>query len=192
MSSEGPVSEAQGESGRSVPGEWDQVASLMGDFIEYWGFKNVHGRIWTHLYLSNEPLDALEIRQRLKISKALVSLSVHDLMHYNVIKEVGKSSRGTILYSANPNLCEAVFNVLESREHRLIARIQAACQLLQQKSQSEIKGISQERLQSLVSLVDYAKVSLGLFLGSKSVSENSLCQLLGMNGSEPIESVRRL
>ncbi len=169
-------------SGSAILPEWDQLASLVGDFIQYWGFKNVHGRIWTHLYLSKTPLDALEIRKRLKISKALVSLSVHDLMHYNVIKEVGKSPRGTILYTANSDLHEAIFNVLRTREERMVARIQGACRLLQAVPDTDRSavGIDADRLNMMSEIITSAKDSLDLFLNGQGLTEMSLCHLLSV------------
>lgn len=106
-----------------VPPEMEDVASQIGEFIEYWGFKNVHGRIWTHLFLAETPLDASDIVERLCISKALVSMSISDLLEYEVIQFAGKSERSTVLYKANPNVTSVIVNVLRKRERRMLSRI---------------------------------------------------------------------
>jgi two-component system phosphate regulon sensor histidine kinase PhoR len=40
------------------------LSEQIGDFIQYWGFKKIHGMIWTHLYLSSTPLSAHELIQK--------------------------------------------------------------------------------------------------------------------------------
>lgn len=149
------------------PEVWD-LAEQIGDFIQYWGFKKVHGRIWAHLYVSKVPLDALEIRQRLNISKALVSLTVRDLIHYSVIREAGRSDRGTILYEANVDVREAIFNVLRSREKKMLSRISAAYQLVQQlpPRDREQMSLCETKLEKLGELVQGASSALEAFLGS--------------------------
>lgn len=110
--------------------ELDDVVTQIGDFIEYWGFKNVHGRIWAHLFLAGCPLDSTDLITRLGISKALVSMSISELMEYDVIRAAGKSERGTIVYDCNPDLPSVIANVLRKRERRLLARLSAATRTL--------------------------------------------------------------
>ncbi|MGA3762246.1 ArsR family transcriptional regulator, partial [Bacillus velezensis] len=84
--------------------ELEDFAEQIGQFIEYWGFKRVHGRLWVHLMLSEAPLDASQLIRRLRVSKALVSMSLGDLLEYDVIEEAGKSARGTQLYRAREDV----------------------------------------------------------------------------------------
>ena len=90
------------------PSELDALAEQVGEFIQYWGFKKVHGRIWTHLWLSDHPLDAGDLGKRLQISKALVSMSIADLLEYDVIQEVGRGEQGTTLYRSNPDQTQVI------------------------------------------------------------------------------------
>ena len=106
--------------------ELQDLAEQVGEFIEYWGFKRVHGRLWTHLYLSAHPMDAAAFMERLGISKALVSMTLSDLLEYEVILRAGKSPRGTELFVANPDTTTVILNVLRSREKRMLGRIEAA------------------------------------------------------------------
>ena len=68
------------------PPELDQVCLMIGRFIEYWGFKDIEGRIWAHILLSNRPLCAKDLIDRLDISKGLVSMSLSRLMEYEVVR----------------------------------------------------------------------------------------------------------
>lgn len=112
--------------------ELEYLAQLVGEFIEYWGFKKIHGEIWLHLYLSESPLDAADLMRKLSISKALVSISIKSLLDYQVIQQEGLSSSGTKTYSANPDLQSVVTCVLRQREKVMMGKIQAAFTQLKQ------------------------------------------------------------
>lgn len=163
--------------------ELKEFADTIGDFIQYWGFKKVHGRIWAHLFTSSMPLDALEIRQRLNISKALVSLSVRDLIHYAVIRECGKSERGTILYEANPNVKEAICNVLKSRERKMVSQILSAhkgvCSLPDAKK-AEL-NVHHERLNSLGELIAGVTVALEGLLACENLDAGAWKNFMGVS-----------
>ena len=139
-----------------VQPELEDVVAQIGEFIEYWGFKNVHGRIWAHVYLAAEPLDAGDLIERLQISKALVSMSISDLMEYDVIQVAGKGARGTTTYISNPNVTSVVIGVLRKRERRLLSRIGAATKVLKdfkQKPNAKEPVLSPERVTSLNEMV---------------------------------------
>ncbi len=140
--------------------ELEDVVAQIGEFIEYWGFKNVHGRIWAHLYLASEPLDAGDLIDRLQISKALVSMSISDLMAYDVVQVAGKSSRGTVTYCANPNVTSVVLGVLRKRERRLLSRIAGATKILKdfkRPAAQKEASLSVERVKSLHEMVATAE-----------------------------------
>ena len=104
--------------------ELKETADLIGEFIQYWGFKKVHGRIWAYLFLSETPLNTRQLVQLLKVSNALVCNSVAELQEYGVIFEAGKGRNGVLLYRANPNVGEVISGVLKGREKVLMERIQ--------------------------------------------------------------------
>lgn len=151
--------------------EMEDLAEQIGEFIHYWGFKRVHGRIWTHLYLAKRPLDAADLVRQMKISKALVSISLRELLEYEVIEEVGKSPKGTHLYRTNPDILKVILSVLRQREKRIIARIQAAQSSLERTSAAdrEAHGMSEESLKMLGELISKASIGLESFIAFKSV-----------------------
>lgn len=120
--------------------ELDYLADLVGEFIEYWGFKRIHGRIWLHLYLNESPLDASALMEKLSVSKALISISIKSLLEYEVIQEEGLSSEGTRLYSANLNLQDVITHVLRQREKVMMGKIQAAFTQLKCMPKEEMKS----------------------------------------------------
>lgn len=146
--------------------ELEELAMEIGKFIRYWGFKKIHGRIWTHLYLSDKPLDAGTLMSRLKVSKALMSLSLNDLLKYRVILDAGKSARGTHTYVANPQVLEVILNVLHRREKKMLAHIEMAHRMLKSttspsKTQADI---NEGRLENLGAMIHEAQNTLNSIL----------------------------
>jgi DNA-binding transcriptional regulator GbsR (MarR family) len=142
----------------------DELAHQVGEFIAYWGFKRVHGRLWTHLYLSAHPMDAAQFIQRLGISKALVSMTLADLLKHGVIRPAGKSPRGTDLFEANPDTTQVILNVLRSREKPMLEKIQSAYQGL-----SQVPELSPDRQKSLGILIQSAQDALESILKLSTV-----------------------
>lgn len=151
--------------------EMNELAEQIGEFIHYWGFKRVHGRIWTHLFLAQKPLDAADLVRQMKISKALVSISIRELLEYEVIEEVGKSSRGTHLYRTNPDILKVILSVLRQREKRMLSRMSAAQEALEKVSADEREkhGLSEKHLSQLFGLITRASMGLEGFIAMKSV-----------------------
>lgn len=61
------------------------VADAIGRLIEFWGFRAVLGRIWAILYLSEKPLAAAEICERLSISTGAASMALGELEKWGVV-----------------------------------------------------------------------------------------------------------
>ena len=136
----------------------NSFADEIGGFIEYWGFKKIHGMIWTHLYLSNEPLSALELIAKLKVSKALVSISMKDLIHYRLIIQTPESEdKKNKFYYANPDVFGAIRNVLENREMKMMERIRTELKALKEikkaKPDSTKDIINAEKLENVEEMI---------------------------------------
>ncbi len=106
-----------------APQELRELALQIGQFIQYWGFKKVHGQIWSYIFLAKQPVDATTLVQRLNVSKALVSLAIKDLVKYDVIQVAGKGQRRKILFESNPDLMKVICGVLKQRELKLLQGI---------------------------------------------------------------------
>jgi hypothetical protein len=113
------MNKSRGDTSELSPG-LDQLAFGIGKFIQYWGFKEIHGRIWTLLYLSPEPLSAVDLSRKLRVSKTLLSFSIAELLRYDVIVEAGKGTKRTLFFRANPQITSVIVRVLISREKPLM------------------------------------------------------------------------
>ena len=162
-------------SGQTVlPPELEDLANEIGDFICFWGFKKVHGRLWTHIFLAKDALDAGQLMQRLKVSKALISLSINDLLRYEVILESAKSARGTQTYVANPNVLDVILNVLRRREKKMLARAESSHKMLASLNADGLSGaqISTFRLAAMGSMIQQAQDTFNCLLELSNVDFN--------------------
>jgi DNA-binding transcriptional regulator GbsR (MarR family) len=162
------------DSSKTSP-ELKSLAEEVGQFIHYWGFKKIHGRIWTHIFLANSPPDAAALMRHLNVSKALISLSLSDLLNYNVIHAAGKGENGTMTYVANPAVMEIIMEILRNREKKLILAVQQAhenLQLLESHALNSL-GVNAERLIMLGTMVEFAQKGIDaiLSLGSLDLAD---------------------
>ncbi len=157
------------------PPELEDMAEEVGEFICYWGFKKIHGRIWTHIYLSKTPLDAGQLMVRLKVSKALVSLSLNDLLKYEVIKEGEKSARGTQTYFSNPDVLNVILNVLRHRERKMIAKTEVGHKMLASLKPETLSraNLNTDRITALGVMIEQAQNALVSLLELAPLDLNS-------------------
>ena len=151
----------------SIPLALTALAEQVGNFIEYWGFKKIHGVIWTHLYLSPIPLSAQDLISRLKVSKALVSLSMKDLLHYRLILQTEDSlNKKNKFYTANPEVFGVIRGVLETRERQMLGRIMTEFKNLEEAHElaSNRNMIDSERMNGLGKMVNGANSALENFI----------------------------
>ncbi|MFN7454407.1 MAG: GbsR/MarR family transcriptional regulator [Pseudobdellovibrionaceae bacterium] len=161
------------ESPTRMPKEFEQLAEHVGEFMQYWGFKKIHGQIWMHIYLSEDPIDATTLVKRLKVSKALVSLAVKDLLHYNVILVDCKGNKRTLYLRANPDLMKVITDVMRNRERVMMDNVKKSLSSLKALSKEE-RGrayIHPERLKDLEEMVCSASDALDLMIHSELSKE---------------------
>jgi len=149
-----------------------KLSEEIGEFIEYWGFKKVHGKVWTLIFLSKKPIDANFLISNLKVSKSLVSMTLKDLQHYNVILEVPKDGP-TVCYKPNLKVKDVIFDVLANRESKMLEKIKTACESLNNTAEASGEGtLSQKRMDQMTEMVESTNFYLNTLLSLKD--NNSL------------------
>ncbi|HEY6881403.1 MAG TPA: hypothetical protein VI299_25435, partial [Polyangiales bacterium] len=88
----------------------------VGRLMEFWGFKRHMGRIWTVLYLSDEPLGATELRDKLQLSAGSVSMALNDLLRWGVVKKIWVHGQRRDYFVAESNLWKMISRVFRERE----------------------------------------------------------------------------
>ncbi|MBQ47428.1 MAG: hypothetical protein CMP10_08150 [Zetaproteobacteria bacterium] len=151
------------------------LSDNIGKFIEYWGFKSIHGRLWTLIYLAEEPISTPELVKILSVSKGLVSVGINELLEHGLIRKAEKVSGGGQTFVAEDDIGSVVRKVLRDRELKLLMSTQVKINELKSFSprELEIAGINPERLEQLANLTDTHKNVLQLFVsrGVDSLSQ---------------------
>lgn len=98
----------------------EHVIETIGGLIHFWSFSKHHGRIWALLYLRQEPLASPDIQTLLDMSAGLVSMSLKELQHWDVVRKVWVKGDRKDYYTANTDLWAMITRVLREREYNLI------------------------------------------------------------------------
>ncbi len=157
-----------------------EVLNSIGLFMQYWGFKEVHGQVWTCIFLAEEPVDANHIIEHLKLSKAAISLAIKDLTEYKVIKEVEKTKPSTRKYVSNDDLAEVILNVLRFREKQMLNIVVQATRHLADTPQGQLANlqISKEKAKALYEMSAGAQGILEQILKQDNVDMSGMFSLL--------------
>lgn len=152
------------------------LSESVGDFIRYWGFRRIHGQIWTQVFLSKTSLSGAELTQRLGVSKALVSPALSELEAYGLIvmTEDGKKTKR---YSAVPDVVPVIKDILKEREAKIIAETKDKFDTLDkihEKKGDEDSLIENTRLKELGEMISLAQFALNFLIG-QSDEESLAC-----------------
>lgn len=102
------------------------VADAVGALMELWGFRRQLGRVWAVLFLSERPLAAPDLCDRLRISTGLLSMSLSELRRWGVVRPVGVPGDRKEHFEAETNVWRLVARVLREREKRAVEEALAA------------------------------------------------------------------
>jgi DNA-binding transcriptional regulator GbsR (MarR family) len=149
-----------------------RVADAVGSLMELWGFRRQLGRIWTVLFLSEKPLAAPALCDRLQISTGLLSMSLTELRRWGVVKSVAIPGDRKEHFEAETDIWSLVRRVLAERERRVVesalavveealAEVKAA----QGDADPAVRSLARFRLRRLEQLVALCRVGL-LLLGT--------------------------
>ncbi len=141
--------------------------SAVGGFIAYWGFKEIHGRVWTLLATRKEPMTQAGIARCLGVSRALVSATVDDLSHHGLVRPV--DTRRNAPYVAVFDVWPTIADVLRSREWMIVESARLALEAaLEEVSTAERQGTTTPydpgRLRALLSMTEAAQGFLRILI----------------------------
>lgn len=147
--------------------ELDQLALLsnsVGDFIRYWGFRRIHGQIWTQVYLSQIGLSGADLANRISVSKALISPALVELEQHGLIT-VALKNKKTKIYSAVEDVAGVIKNIIENREKKMIEQSHSLLINLKSASAKAKKStIVTHRSDQLEQMIMFARLGLAFVL----------------------------
>ena len=148
------------------------LSDAVGRLIEFWGFKRHMGRIWSLLYLSDEPLGANELKDRLELSAGSVSMALNDLLRWGVVKRVWIHGQRRDFFVAESNLWKMISRVFRERElvevlEAIGAMEQALASLDEplKSSEAEVRARAQSQQARIQRLLDLARLGRRLIEG---------------------------
>lgn len=149
----------------------DELSDRVGEFIRYWGFKKIHGKIWCHLYLNKEPLDAGQLICKIGVSKALISQSLAELVEYKVIITIDENKKKK-RYLPNKKIISVITSILRQREQLILGDVMRDFRNVENFSQEhlEMVGIEKDQLCKLGNMITFADRFLGSMLRFESIS----------------------
>ena len=147
------------------------AADSIGDVIEHWGFRKALGRVWTILFLGEEPRSAAEIAERLSMSAGAVSTTLAELQRWGVVRRVWRPGERKEFFEAETDFWKMISRVVNERERFLAesvrTRLEEAARLAEGAPRSARRAHVVERLRRLVSFAAVAKAVLDSFVQSQ-------------------------
>lgn len=134
-----------------------EVADTIGRMMQFWGFKRPMGRVWTLLYLSPEPLAAVDLGERLHMSAGAVSMTLSELTKWGAIKKTWRPGERRDFYEAETSVWKLVRRVLAGRELSLVREFSETLEradrvLDSEKPSGAERDFKKERVQQLFEL----------------------------------------
>lgn len=167
------------------------VSDSIGRLIEFWGFKRNMGRLWAILYLSDRPLSAPEIQERLQLSSGAVSMTLTELTRWGVVKKVWLQGERRDHYEAEGNFWKMISRVFNERERvevlDAIDVMEDAIRFLKDKAHEPDERaraqFQEERIRELLDLARLGKQLLGALVKDGKVDGSPLMHVL-LGGTE--------
>ena len=138
-----------------------RLAKQVGRFIRYWGFRQIHGEIWTVVYLSQQPRSGVEIGRVLGVSKALISPALKQLKREGLLQSVDSLNGREKRYQAIDDVEAVIRGVLRRREHPLLEGIYQSFVGVEARPGNDLNSQRAERLGAMVRA---ARDTLGVLL----------------------------
>jgi DNA-binding transcriptional regulator GbsR (MarR family) len=145
------------------------VADAVGELMELWGFRRQLGRIWAVLFLSERPLAAPDLCERLRISTGLLSMSLAELRRWGVVRSAPVAGDRKEHFVAETDIWSLVRRVLAERERKAISVALASVEEALREVKGaladvdpQVKAAARFRLQRLEQLAQLCRVGQNL------------------------------
>jgi DNA-binding transcriptional regulator GbsR (MarR family) len=164
------------------------VSDAIGRLMQFWGFKRNMGRVWTVLYLSERPLTAQDLRERLQLSTGAVSMTVTELLRWGVVKKLWVQGERREHFAAEGNLWKMISRVLREREQAeildTIAAMEDALRAIDAHTRAadqEVRAralVQRERIGQLLELARLGRQLLDALVSTARLDASALTRFL--------------
>lgn len=156
----------------------NELAHSIGEFMKYWGFKTIHGRVWVHIFLSSAPVTATQLVSELTVTKSLVSMILSELLEYGVIEKVDIGSLKSPGYQSVEDLQTAVLKVLKMRESVMLKEIGEKLELCHEAFKND--RVQSIKIKHLLKMNEFALDCLSKVFRMKPISTTKFRSLFKM------------
>jgi HTH-type transcriptional regulator, glycine betaine synthesis regulator len=144
-----------------------EVCNASGEFMEYWGFRAIYGRVWTVLALRRQPMPQTEIAETLGVSRSNVSMSIAELTKYGLVRATADHRNAP--YEAVMDVWPTISEVLRSREWMLVESVRTALEAAIDEaeiaaSKGEAHPYDVDRMKMLLSMSEIAQTFLRILM----------------------------
>ena len=144
------------------------ACETVGDFIEYWGFKSVYGRVWTLLALTSRPMTQAAVADVLGVSRSLVSGTMGELRRLGLVRPVRDHRNAP--YEAIVDVWPAIAEVLRQREWLMLERTRGALEAAIEEGDLRVSAgrpmpYDLGRMRLLLSMTEAAQSLLRMLFG---------------------------
>ena len=145
-----------------------QACRAAGSFIEYWGYKEIQGRIWLLLAVSTRPLSQSAIAQTLEVSRSLVSGTIRELIDFGLVKPT--SDHRNAPYEAVLDVWPTISDILRDREWMLVESTRLALESAMEEAEftdSDDLPYDIDRMRMLLTMTELAQSLLKMLIGAR-------------------------
>jgi DNA-binding transcriptional regulator GbsR (MarR family) len=126
-----------------------------GDLGTQWGVNRSVAQIHALLYLSEEPLHAEQIAERLGLARSNVSTSIRELLNWQLIHRVPILGDRRDHYAAETDIWEMVTRIAKGRKAREVDPAEAALKAATAEADADkqVSPVARERLHAMLEFV---------------------------------------
>jgi DNA-binding transcriptional regulator GbsR (MarR family) len=142
------------------------------------------GRVWTVLYLADQPLTAKQLRERLRLSSGAVSMTLNELSRWGVVRKLWVQGDRRDFFEAEANVWKMISRVMRERERTEIVQAIEAFEdgLLALDRKAEQEGVSarvrvqRERIERLLELATMGRTMLDALISNARLDASWLAR----------------
>lgn len=143
-----------------------EVCDAVGAFIENWGFRSIHGRVWALLAISTRPLSQAEIAEHLSVSRSLINLAIGELSEFALVEPTGPERNAP--YQARMEVWPTITGVLRKREWMLMESARIALEAMKvELEEDDPRAYDPSRVEVLLRMTELAQDALRIIFALK-------------------------
>nr|ADI22044.1 hypothetical protein [uncultured myxobacterium HF0200_05J13] len=147
-----------------------RVCDSAGAFIEWWGFRAIHGRVWTLLALKGTPMTQSTVANTLGVSRALVSNAVSELSEFGLVRPVEDHRNSP--YEATIDVWPTISDILRTREWMLMESARVALESAIEEAETQVESghdltFDLDRMKMLLTMTETAQAFLRTIVGMR-------------------------